>query len=181
MGQEPLWHICGAGLFLVLAVVHRRARSSGILLMTLWNLSGVILHELMHLLAGLLFRARPSTISLLPRRVGDGWRLGSVSFTGINPFNAVPVALAPLGLGAVAFLAADNWFLWWTPSLPSTMALYATLFLLLYNAVPSRQDLRVACNLKSLLLYGTIGIAGIWYCMDTIAAGALRMLQPFLR
>ena len=69
------------------------------------------------------------------------------------PLHVLPVALAPLGLAGIAWLVARSWFDWFRPSLPTTLALYAACFVLLYNALPSRQDLRVALNWKSLLLY----------------------------
>jgi hypothetical protein len=151
-------------LFVILAGIQRRARSSGILSMALWNLTGVILHELAHLLAGLLFSARPSGFSLLPRREGNYWRLGSVSFARITPLNAVPIALAPLGLAVPALWIARNWFAWYEPSFSSTLTLYAVTYFLLYNALPSRRDLRVACNWKSLVLYSLLA-AVAWYFM----------------
>ncbi len=154
--SHPLWHSCGVAFFLVLAGVHRRARSSGALMLVIWNLAGVILHEVAHLLVGLLLQARPTGISLLPHRVGDGWRLGSVAFRRITAINAVPVALAPLGLVGIACWLARNWFTWLAPSFSTTLALYGCLFVFLYNALPSRQDLRVACNWRSLLLYAPL-------------------------
>jgi hypothetical protein len=153
ISSHPIWHLCGIALFLVLAALHRRARSSGILALVLWNLTGVILHEAAHLLVGLMLRARPTGISLLPRREGNGWRLGSIGFRRITAFNALPVALAPLGLIGVAFWLARHWFTWLAQSLPATLALYCCVFVLLYNSLPSRQDLRVACTWRSLLLY----------------------------
>jgi hypothetical protein len=161
-----LWHICGIGLFVALAAVQRRARSSGILAMAIWNLTGVVLHEAAHLLVGILFRARPSGFSLFPRRHGNSWRLGSVSFARITPLNAVPVALAPIGLTGLAYWTARNWFRWHEPTLGATLAVYATLYFLLYNSVPSRQDLRIACNWKSILLYSALAAAA-WYLMTT--------------
>jgi hypothetical protein len=140
--------------------------------MALWNLTGVILHELAHLLAGLLFSARPSGFSLLPHREGNYWRLGSVSFARITALNAVPIALAPLGLAGLAYWIARNWFAWYEPSFPSTLALYAAIYFLLYNALPSRRDLRVACNWKSLLLYSLL-VAVAWY----FAGPALHFLD----
>lgn len=160
-------------LFLLLAVIHHRTRSSPLLVLVLWNLVGVILHESAHLLAGILFRARPSRMTLLPRRTNHGWRLGSVSFTRINALNAVPVALAPLGLAAAAWLLAEKWFLWWKPSLQTTLGLYGCLFILLYNALPSSQDLRIACNPLSILLYGSLVLFLGWYL-----AGNLSNLIP---
>lgn len=169
VARHPLWHVCGIALFLVLAAIHRRARSSGALALVLWNLTGVILHEAAHLLVGLLLLARPTGISILPRREGRGWRLGSVGFRRITAFNAVPVALAPLGLVGVAYWLARHWFAWQTPSLSTTLALYGCVFVLLYNALPSRQDLRVACTWRSLLLY-----------VPLAAALAFHFLRPLI-
>jgi hypothetical protein len=162
MEQHLLWHACGGFLFGLLVVIQRRANSSGILAVAIWNLTGVILHELAHLLAGLLFRASPAGFSVIPRREGNFWRLGSVSFSRITALNAVPVALAPLGLAGLAYWVARNWFTWCKPSLPATLALYATVYLLLYNALPSRRDLRVACNWRSIVLYSLLA-AVAWY------------------
>jgi hypothetical protein len=153
MEQNPLWHACGAGLFILLVAIHRRTRSSCVLVAVLWNLTGVILHELAHLLVGIVFRAGPSAISLVPHRDGAGWCLGSVSFTRITAVSAVPVALAPLSLAGLAYWIARNWFDWYQPSLQATLLLYGSVFLLLYNSLPSRRDLRVAFNWRSMLLY----------------------------
>jgi hypothetical protein len=163
MGQHPLWHICGLSLFIFLIACNSRSRSSGIVAITLWNLPGVLLHESAHLLMGFIFCAGPRNISLLPRRTGTGWRLGSAGFSRINAVNAVPVALAPLGLALIAWLLARHWFHWFHPSLGSTLALYASLFILLYNALPSRRDLQTACNWKSVVLYSLLLAAGFWW------------------
>ena len=173
MGQHPLWHICGLSLFIFLTVCTRRSRSSGIFVITLWNLPGVFLHESAHLLTGVIFCAGPTNISLLPRRTGNGWRLGSAGFSRINAVNAVPVALAPLGLALIALLLARYWYHWVRPSLGSTLALYFALFILLYNALPSRQDLRVACNLKSVMLYTLVPAAVFWLLCGTPVRDAL--------
>lgn len=164
MGLHPFWNICGIALFIILIACTRGTRSSGMLVITLWNLPGVLLHEFAHLLIGFIFCAGPANISLLPRRTGKSWRLGSAGFSRINAFNAVPVALAPLGLALIAWWLARNWFHWFRPSLGSTLALYASLFILLYNSLPSRRDLRVACNWKSVMLYSLLLAAVFWWC-----------------
>ena len=161
---HPFWHLGGLSLFLLLWLINHRAKSSGIYLAALWNLAGVILHELAHLTAGILLRARPTGFSLIPRRRGREWRLGSVSFSHITPLNAVPIALAPHCLAGIAWLVAYNWFFWLRPTLAATLLLYATLFLLLYNACPSRQDLRIACNWRSLLIYLPLLSLLAWFC-----------------
>ena len=178
MAQHPLWHVCGAALFILLVALHRQTKSSGVLVIVMWNLTGVILHELAHLLVGLLCRAQPTAVSLIPHRAGPRWRLGSVTFRRITPFNAVPVALAPLGLAALAYLVARNWFSWYPPSFAATLALYAAVFVLLYNALPSRQDLRVASNWQSILMYLPLAALVAWYLLwPTIRASRLASLM----
>ena len=168
--QHPFWHACGVGLFVVLAAIQSRARSSGILAMAFWNMTGVFLHELAHLLVGLLFRARPVGFSLFPRREGHYWRLGSVSFARITAVNAVPVALAPLVLAVLAIWCIRNWFDWCKPSLPSTLALYATEYVLLYNSLPSRQDFRIACNWRSLVLYSLVTAVACYFARVSLSS-----------
>lgn len=149
--------------FLLLVAVHRWSRRKGIFVAAIWNLTGVILHELAHLLAGLLFRARPTGFSLIPRRSESGWKLGSVTFAKINAFNAVPVALAPLGLAFAAHVVWQSWNLWFNSDFASTIWKYVVMFVLLYNAIPSGHDLKVACNWKSLLLYGSAVCVLSWF------------------
>ncbi|MBK5273533.1 MAG: hypothetical protein JJE30_00580 [Desulfuromonadales bacterium] len=152
------WHACGATLAIVLFLLNRRACSANIVIVCITQLPGVVLHETTHLLAGVLFRAAPYSFSLRPERnrVDGGWILGSVVFGRVTAFNAVPIALAPLSLLPLAYCVYRYWFDWLSPTLPNTLVLYAVVFILIYNALPSRQDIRVACNWKSLLLYGTV-------------------------
>ncbi len=72
---------------------------------------GVVLHELMHLLVGLVLLAKPVSMNLWPRRAGNHWHFGSVAFTGLNLFNAAPVAYAPLLLLPAAWIALHHWML----------------------------------------------------------------------
>jgi len=166
--QHPIWHLIGLGLFLTLFAVHFRARKSGIFIVALWNLLGVILHESAHLLVGLLFQAAPTGFSIFPRRNGNRWQLGSVRFSRITAVNAVPVALAPLSLVPLAYLTAIYWFDWFAASLATTLGLYAAVFILLYNALPSVQDLRVASNWRSLLLYGSLALLAVAWSVQRL-------------
>ena len=66
---------------------------------------GVFLHELLHFLVGLITNAKPSSFSIIPNRV----KAGSVSFTNLAWYNAIPTALAPLlGLLFVSVAAAQS-------------------------------------------------------------------------
>jgi hypothetical protein len=152
------WHACGILLVIALFLGQRWARFAPIFVVCIIRLPGVVLHELAHFMVGMVLGADPVSFSLIPQRRGDGrWALGSVVFRRITPFNAVPIACAPLGLVPLAFFVHGSWFNWLPVTLANTLWLYVVLFLLAGNALPSRQDLRVAANWQSLLLYGSIG------------------------
>ena len=74
---------------------------------------GTVAHELLHYLAGLLFGARPISLSVMPRRKPEGgWLLGSVSFARLRWWNSVPVGMAPLALmpaGGWMFTESCTW------------------------------------------------------------------------
>ena len=90
-----------------LAVVIRAlARSHP--LFFLFTVLGTICHELAHFLAGLLTGARPASFTVIPRRVGQHWELGSVMLTRVRWYNAAPAALAPL-LVILLPLAVASW------------------------------------------------------------------------
>ena len=74
----------------------------------LFTLAGTVCHELAHFVAGLLTGARPAAFTVIPRRVGQGWELGSVRLTRVRWYNAAPSALAPFLVVALPFMVA-----WW--------------------------------------------------------------------
>lgn len=60
-------------------------------------LPGTLVHELLHLIVGLLLNGKPVTLSLWPRQSAQGqWILGSVGFINLRWYNAVFIGLAPL-------------------------------------------------------------------------------------
>jgi hypothetical protein len=74
-------------------------------LFILTMLPGTCLHELCHLFLGVLTNAKPNSFSIIPNRM----KLGSVSFTNITWYNAIPTALAPLlGLAFVSVAAIHS-------------------------------------------------------------------------
>ena len=154
----PFFHFCGIVLVFLLITLNLKTRQCGIFIMGIWNFIGVALHETCHLLVGLLLFAGPTGFSLVPQSDGNGkWVMGSVRFRKLNAVNALPVGLAPLFLVAAAFLVYRHWHRWFAPSLGSILGLYLVIFLLLYESLPSAQDLKVALNWKSLFLYGFLG------------------------
>jgi len=150
------WHLCGICLIVVLALLDTRAKRGGVLTIFFWNLPGVFLHELTHLCAGTILLAKPVSFHLLPRKRSTGWQLGAVTFQRLNAFNSLPVGLAPLGLVAVAYFIFTHWTHWFPSTLSSILGAYVALFFLVYNSIPSRQDIRVAFSLGSILVYGTV-------------------------
>jgi hypothetical protein len=58
--------------------------------------AGTLCHELAHFSVGLLLGADPTGLTVIPRRKGRGWELGSVTFANLRWYNAAPAALAPL-------------------------------------------------------------------------------------
>ena len=119
-------------------------------------LPGTIAHELMHLIVGLVLRAKPQALSIWPRRTGSRWTLGSVAFGNIGLLNGAFVTLAPLLLLPAAWLCfvhvllplwvEGRWGAWLASGYLAATALFA--------ALPSFQDLRVGA--PSILLYATM-------------------------
>ncbi len=164
-GIEPIWHFAGTMLVFVLFVIRRWVASKHIVLISIFSLLGVVLHEMSHFVVGVICRARPCGFNLIPERSPDGgWTMGSVEFGRVTAFNAVPIAFAPLLLLVFAYETFFHWpLLFPSPTLLNTLVLYASMFVLTYESIPSRQDIRVATNWRSVLLYGLIGCAIIFW------------------
>ena len=62
----------------------------------LFTVAGTVCHELAHFTVGLLTGASPGAVTIIPRRKGAHWELGSVTLNRVRWFNAAPAALAPL-------------------------------------------------------------------------------------
>lgn len=69
---------------------------------------GTLCHELAHFSVGLLLGAEPTNFSIVPRRTGRTWELGSVTFANLRWYNAAPAALAPFLVLLVPVAVA-----WW--------------------------------------------------------------------
>src|SRR5208282_1833152 len=144
-------------------VVMRLARRSAWQI-ALISLPGTALHELSHFLIGSVLLAKPVSVSLIPKRKGNGWQLGAVEFTGLNIINAAPVAYAPLILVGVAWVLFDRWMLpvfqardyqvW----LLSGYAVACTLF----SCLPSPRDIRVGG--LSPFAWGAVCYGVWWLC-----------------
>jgi hypothetical protein len=97
--QVPPWLL---GILLKLLIPHPAFRA-------IFVLPGTFVHELLHLLVGMIMNGKPVTISLWPRRVGQGhWILGAVGFANLRWYNAMFIGLAPLLAILVAMLLAPS-------------------------------------------------------------------------
>lgn len=132
-----------------------------------FGIAGTLCHELAHFAVGLLTNADPVGLSLVPRRRGKLWQLGSVTFANLRWYNAAPAALAPLLVLLVPFAVA-----WWRTRTPWTfgvadLALTVLLAPQFLSFWPSSVDWRLA--LRS------------WPCLLVLAAApALYALYPQL-
>jgi hypothetical protein len=127
----------------------------------LLSLGATVLHEACHLLAGLVFNAKPVSFSLLPKRHGRYWVFGTVGFSNLTIWNAAFVAFAPLAMLPLGWLIFQVWM---------RTALLAEAYLswcvagyvvacCAFACLPSVTDLKLGA--LSGLMYCAIG-AGIW-------------------
>ena len=121
---------------------------------------GTVCHELAHFVAGMVFFASPTSLSVLPTRKAGGYRMGQVTFRRLGVLNGLFVSLAPLVLVPLAILLI-SWsigaygrqtYLSWFAS--GTLAAN-----LLFAATPSPTDLRA--GLPSMLFYALL-LGVVW-------------------
>lgn len=155
-------NIVFALLLVLWVVVLLRARVSG-WLTALLSFVGTIGHEISHAAVGWVLGARPVSFSIVPKRVGDRWVLGSVGFANLNLWNSGPVSFAPLLLLVVGFLVHHNLTL---PSLESGH--YAVWFLSGYflavcvtGSIPSFVDVKIGA--LSAVMYVGIACFILWW------------------
>jgi len=126
-------------------------------LFILLTLIGTAAHELLHAFSGLLFAAKPVSLSVIPRRQPDGgWLLGHVHFANLRWWNKLQVGLAPLAL-----VPLGVWFFWRSIPLPllswHNVAYTLAAMQCVFSAWPSRQDwVHGLVGFLSLLLISAI-------------------------
>ena len=149
-------------ILLVIVLLHlKNATYRSLFMSALVNIPGTVLHELMHFLVGWFLNARPCNFNLIPRKGENGnYVMGSVGFTNITFYNAVPASMAPLLLLPIGFYI-NRYVL---PMIEPTFLNY-TLYVLLQtiiieNAMPSRADFKVAkMYFLGVIMYGLLAIA----------------------
>ncbi len=136
-------------------------------LFSLLVLPGTMAHEGLHFLTGLVLRGGPVGFRLLPRREGTGWAMGSVTFNHIRWYNAFFIGMAPLLLLPAAY-ALVVWRLHGVPGFGwrEGLAVYV-IANLVYAAVPSWQDVRIAARSPIGWLLLAAGLGWGWHVLDT--------------
>lgn len=127
-------------------------------LFSLLALPGTFCHETCHWIVGKLLKGCPKHFTVLPRREGHGFVLGSVAFANLRWYNGFFIGLAPLGLLPLVY-GLLLWRLRSHPALDWSEAGIAFLLAnLLFAAMPSWQDLRIAARspIGWLLLAGVL-------------------------
>jgi hypothetical protein len=135
-------------------------------LVSLLALPGTVCHELCHWVVGKLLNGRPVHFTVIPRREGRGFILGSVVLANLRWYNAFFIGLAPLLMLPVAY----GLFLWRLGAKPTIgwpeAAMVFFLANLVFGAIPSWQDLRITARspIGWLLLAGGLawGVNGAW-------------------
>lgn len=125
---------------------------------------GTLCHELAHFSVGLLLGADPTGFSIIPRRQGRTWELGSVTFANLRWYNAAPAALAPLLVLLVPLAVA-----WWRTRGawrfgPADLALTLLLAPQFLSFWPSPVDWRLAArSWPWLVIIMVTAIAMFWF------------------
>ena len=129
----------------------------------LFRVAGTVCHESAHFIVGLLTGARPQSFTIVPRRAGNNWQLGAVTFTNIAWYNAAPAALAPILILAVPLAVA-----WWRTANGLHFAWLDAVFALLLapqflSFWPSWVDWKIALRSWPYLVFG----AAAWWVTVT--------------
>lgn len=120
---------------------------------------GVVMHEILHALVGLVLLAQPSNFTVFPRRNQQGeMELGSVGFDNLTWYNKLPIAVAPLLAIPIVFFATSSL------AFSATLAGFATVWILasmLSQSMPSHVDWKIGFSSP----VGVAAWAGVAYLL----------------
>lgn len=108
---------------------------------------GTLAHELSHAAVGLCLGAKPASLSLWPKSLGNGqWQLGSVGFTNLKWWNAPWTAMAPMLLAPLSLYLAFVWGYpaWAAGDLKAALVPLYFCAVMLQASWPSSTDFEVA-------------------------------------
>ncbi|TCV88979.1 hypothetical protein [Sulfurirhabdus autotrophica] len=130
-------------------------------------LPGTIAHELSHFLLGALTFGRPRNFSIIPKRQGEGYVLGSVSLANVRWYNGLFIGFAPLLLLPAAILLIK----WRVASHPVVYFAHELLWVycaanLIHGCIPSTQDIRIAA-VSVWWVLPVMAVAGYFYLIQS--------------
>ncbi|MGZ3235967.1 MAG: hypothetical protein ACXU8A_01165 [Burkholderiaceae bacterium] len=104
-------HILHVSLYLLPSIVLAlfiKALSERFIVFTFLTLAGTLCHEMAHYIVGFLTNARPTSISIIPRKIDrHHYQMGAATFSNLRWYNAAITALAPILILAIPLLYAD--------------------------------------------------------------------------
>jgi len=158
------------GLVALILIIYSVIKRSNSTLLASWttNIIGTVFHELAHYVIGKILLAKPVNFSLVPHKIEERgekyYVLGHVNFSNLNWFNSLPVAMAPLLLLIIASYIENNYWKLFEYSFWNFMLFTYLLIVFILNAIPSRQDYKVAfSSVFGLLFWTTIIVVSIYY------------------
>jgi len=120
-----------------------------------------VAHELTHLSVALLLNGKPAGFRLIPQRSSNGYILGAVRCANVRWYNGLFIGLAPLVLLAVAMALLD-WRVRGHADVNASEALWVyAIACLVYAAIPSWQDIKVA--VASLWWIIVLAVVVAWF------------------
>lgn len=127
-----------------------------------YRLPATFLHELTHLIVGLLTNAKPASASIIPHKQDDGsWKLGSVTFSNIRWYNGALIGLSPVLLGLVFVpLIPSQWTFSHTQI--KDVWIWLAMAYVLPSAIPSNVDFLIALK-SSIPLFILAAIGALLY------------------
>lgn len=165
LGQPETLHVFVGNRFLMILLVIfllkiKYMTYTSISLSALVNIFGTSLHEMAHFITGFILNAQPTGLSLWPKKCDGRYVLGSCGFRNIRFYNAFPAALAPLILLVLGYMF-NKWF--FANIQVNYINYIGYIFLqtvLIENALPSRQDIKVAfSNPLGVVMYVALILA----------------------
>ena len=121
----------------------------------------VLLHELCHLLVGLVLNAKPVSFDILPKKVDKEVVFGSVSFKNLRWYNVFFTSFAPLLIVPIVFLLKELFFLLKFNGVFYSYLYFYLFITFLYASIPSQKDISVFLKnyLAVLIAFALIVIA----------------------
>lgn len=154
--SSPLGYLAPSAVICIMLLFQRGKWAPVILL----RFTGVLVHEVLHFIVGLVTMARPSSMTLIPKAEAGRLVLGSVGFLGLNWLNAWITALAPL-LALPLIYGVASWRLTYGP--PHFQWGDLLIWLLIapqgLNCWPSRADWKlvlISWPLMGVIFFGSL-------------------------